>query len=163
MKLCHPGKACTNPWFANHYTCFLNSSLSPKDQILLDNQSHAQETARTLAEGEWDFKNLCSRSGIHCPRHCLQQTPEGLRAKHFFLVLSYGAKDGMFVRCGGQKQLRREACQLTIILSSTSQDILLPNTWHSPDERIVSDITQSFHLWDIPRGLELRHALLFLK
>lgn len=52
MKLCHPGKACTNPWFANHYTCFLNSSISPKDQILLDNQSHAQETARTLAEEE---------------------------------------------------------------------------------------------------------------
>lgn len=31
IRLCRPGKTCTNPWFANHYTSFLNSSLSPKD------------------------------------------------------------------------------------------------------------------------------------
>lgn len=141
----------------------LNSSLSPKDQIMLNNQTHPQEIARTLADEGSRISNIHTADQLSIdPRHRLQ---EGLKAKHFSLVLSYGAKDGEtsvwhVYQVWRPRPLRREACQLTIILSSTSQDIL-PTTWHPQDERIVSDITQSSHLWGIPRGLELRHASLF--
>lgn len=29
LKFCHPGKVCTNPWFANQNNYFLNPALSP--------------------------------------------------------------------------------------------------------------------------------------